>query len=53
MSELDGGSGNVLGHHVKTQDLEKKFEQAHVLDQAPVKQFLQKVTSDKEGYMVI
>lgn len=49
MQELDGRSGNVLGHHVKPQDLEKKFEQ--VKDQAQIKQFLNKITSDKEGIL--
>lgn len=51
MQEVVGGEGNVLAHHVKPEDLEKKFEQAHVLDSLPVKQFLQKVTSDKEGIL--
>lgn len=49
MSELDGGTGNILGHHVKPEDLEKKFEQAQVLDKPPVKKFLEKVTKDEEG----
>lgn len=49
MTEIVGGGGNVLTHHIKPQDLEKKFEAAHISDQAPVKQFLQRVTSDQEG----
>lgn len=51
MTEIVGGEGNVLKHHIKPQDLEKKFEQAHISDQAPVKQFLQRVTSDQEGWV--
>lgn len=49
MTEIVGGEGNVLKHHIKPQDLEKKFEQAHISDQASVKQFLQRITSDQEG----
>lgn len=51
MTDIVGGEGNVLQHHLKPQDLEKKFEAAHISDQAPVKQFLQKVTADQEGWV--
>lgn len=53
MQEVVGGEGNVLAHHVKREDLEKKFEQAHVMDQAPVQMFLNKVTADSEGYVYL
>lgn len=51
MSELDGCSGNVLKHHMQPQDLEKKLGEAQILDQAPVKKFLTKLTSDEEGIL--
>ncbi|KAL0267260.1 UNVERIFIED_CONTAM: hypothetical protein PYX00_009582 [Menopon gallinae] len=49
MAELDGGRGNVLGHHVRREDLSKRYEQAHVLPEGPVKEFLDKVTYDEQG----
>lgn len=49
MAEVVGGRGNVLTHHVRPEDLSKRFEQAHLLAEGPVKQFLDKITFDKEG----
>nr|CAD7393144.1 unnamed protein product [Timema cristinae] len=49
MAEVVGGGGNVLTHHVLPEELEKKFEQAHMLKDAPVQKFLDKITYDKEG----
>lgn len=49
MTDLVGGEGNVLSHHITRQDLEKKFEQAQFKDKANIKQFLDHVTSDKDG----
>ncbi|KAF5278200.1 hypothetical protein FQR65_LT15742, partial [Abscondita terminalis] len=50
MAELAGDRGNVLKHHIKPQDLEKKLEQAHVSDQDAMA-FLKRVTSDNEGIL--
>nr|CAD7591030.1 unnamed protein product [Timema genevievae] len=49
MADVVGGGGNVLTHHVLPEELEKKFEQAHMLKDAPVQKFLDKITYDKEG----
>ena len=49
MTDVVGGGGNVLTHHVHRQELEKRFEKAHLLEQLPVQQFLKKLTDDKEG----
>lgn len=50
MTELAGDRGNVLKHHIKPQDLEKKLEQAHVSNQDATA-FLKRVTSDNEGIL--
>lgn len=50
MSELAGDKGNVLKHHIKPQDLERKLEQAHVSNQDATA-FLKRVTSDNEGIL--
>ncbi|XP_043510097.1 proline dehydrogenase 1, mitochondrial [Frieseomelitta varia] len=49
MSDVVGGEGAVLTHHAKPDDFMKKFEEAQIKDEAPVKKFLQKIQSDKEG----
>lgn len=51
MSDVVGGEGAVLAHHAKPDDFMKKFEEAHIKDAAPVQKFLQKMQSDKEGYV--
>lgn len=51
MSDVVGGEGAVLAHHAKPDDFRKKFEEAHIRDAAPVKKFLDKIQSDKEGYV--
>lgn len=48
MADLGGGEGNVLKHHIKPQELEKKLEQAHVSNQDTA-EFMKQVTSDQEG----
>jgi hypothetical protein len=48
MTEVLGGEGNVLTHHVQLEDLERKFLQAG-LEEETVKKFLQQLTYDKEG----
>ncbi|XP_014488822.1 PREDICTED: proline dehydrogenase 1, mitochondrial-like [Dinoponera quadriceps] len=48
MTEVVGGEGAVLAHHLKPDDFTKKFEEAHIKDAAPVQKFLQKIQSDKE-----
>ncbi|XP_026473086.1 proline dehydrogenase 1, mitochondrial isoform X4 [Ctenocephalides felis] len=49
MEELGSGKGNVLNHHKTIKDLEQYF--SSMGDNKDVKQFLQKVTSDKEGIL--
>ncbi|XP_023169002.1 proline dehydrogenase 1, mitochondrial isoform X4 [Drosophila hydei] len=49
MEALVGGQGNVLTHHKTIKDLEKYY--ASVGDNKDVQQFLQNVTSDKEGIL--
>jgi proline dehydrogenase len=51
MSDVVGGEGAVLAHHVKPDDIRKKFEEAHIKDEASVQKFLQKIQADKEGYV--
>ncbi|KAJ9576174.1 hypothetical protein L9F63_006996 [Diploptera punctata] len=48
MTEVLGGEGNVLTHHVKLEELERKFLQAG-LEEETVKKFLKQLTYDKEG----
>ncbi|XP_076276383.1 proline dehydrogenase slgA isoform X1 [Lasioglossum baleicum] len=49
MTDVVGGEGAVLSHHAKPDDLMKKYEEARLGDAAPVKNFLQKIQSDKQG----
>ncbi|KAH8270923.1 hypothetical protein KR044_000270 [Drosophila immigrans] len=49
MEALVGGQGNVLTHHKTIKDLEMYY--ACVNDNKDVQQFLQNVTSDKEGIL--
>ncbi|XP_018330006.1 proline dehydrogenase 1, mitochondrial isoform X2 [Agrilus planipennis] len=51
MQEVVGGEGNVLKHHLRPEDLEKKFAQAHIADKASVQEFLKQLTFDKEGIL--
>lgn len=53
MNDVVGGEGAVLDHHAKPDDFKKKFEDAHIQDAVPVKKFLDKIQSDKEGYVGI
>lgn len=47
MMDIAGGTGNVLTHHKTIKDLEVYFgSMGHSKD---VKEFLKKVTTDKEG----
>lgn len=47
MMEIAGGTGNVLTHHKTIKDLETYF--AGMGQNKEVKEFLKKVTQDKEG----
>jgi proline dehydrogenase len=47
MMEIAGGTGNVLTHHKTIKDLETYF--GRMGDNKDVKEFLKKVTTDKEG----
>ena len=49
MCDVVGGEGAVLNHHATPGDFEKKFEEAHIRNEAPVQKFLQKMQSDEEG----
>ncbi|XP_034114796.1 proline dehydrogenase 1, mitochondrial isoform X1 [Drosophila albomicans] len=49
MEALVGGQGNVLTHHKTIKDLEQYYAGVH--DNKDVQQFLQNVTSDKEGIL--
>ncbi|XP_055637561.1 proline dehydrogenase 1, mitochondrial isoform X2 [Toxorhynchites rutilus septentrionalis] len=49
MMELAGDTGNVMTHHKTIQDLERYL--SNVADKKEVKQFLEKVTSDKDGIL--
>lgn len=49
MTEIVGGEGNVLSHHVKVEDLEHKFEK--IQDKESLKKFLKQVTYDKHGVL--
>lgn len=50
-SDVIGGEGAVLAHHAKPDDFRKKFEEACIKDEESVQKFLQKIQSDKEGYV--
>jgi proline dehydrogenase len=47
MTEIVGGEGNVLSHHLTIQDLERKLSK--IKDQESVKKFLTQITADKQG----
>jgi proline dehydrogenase len=47
MMEIAGGTGNVLTHHKTIKDLETYF--GRMGDNKDVKEFLKKVTTDKDG----
>ncbi|KAF7990354.1 hypothetical protein HCN44_000159 [Aphidius gifuensis] len=49
MSDVVGGEGAVLAHHAKPDDFRKRFENAQIKDAVPVRKFLDKIQSDKEG----
>ncbi|XP_052857434.1 proline dehydrogenase 1, mitochondrial isoform X3 [Drosophila gunungcola] len=49
MEDMVGGQGNVLTHHKTIKDLEKYY--ASLGDNKDVKEFLNNVTSDKEGIL--
>lgn len=49
MMDIAGGTGNVLTHHKTIKDLEKYF--GSMGDNKDVKEFLKKVTTDKEGWV--
>uniref|UniRef100_A0A1B6FBK2 Proline dehydrogenase n=1 Tax=Cuerna arida TaxID=1464854 RepID=A0A1B6FBK2_9HEMI len=46
VSEIIGGRGNVLGHHMTAEMLEKKLKEAGIKDTS---KFLEKVVTDSEG----
>nr|XP_023030412.1 proline dehydrogenase 1, mitochondrial isoform X2 [Leptinotarsa decemlineata] len=49
MTEIVGGEGNVLSHHLKHEDLEAKFEK--IQDKESLRKFLKQVTYDKQGVL--
>lgn len=49
MTELVGGEGNVLTHHLTRAAFEKKLEQAQFKDKENVKKFLDNITADGQG----
>ncbi|KAG5899648.1 hypothetical protein JTB14_036021 [Gonioctena quinquepunctata] len=49
MTEIVGGEGNVLSHHLKHEDLESKFEK--IQDKESLRKFLKQVTYDKQGVL--
>lgn len=49
MMEIAGGTGNVLTHHKTIKDLEQYF--GSMGDNKDVKEFLKKMTTDKEGWV--
>nr|XP_022904865.1 proline dehydrogenase 1, mitochondrial isoform X2 [Onthophagus taurus] len=51
MTEMVGGEGNVLSHHMTRQDLEAKIKAAKITDQASVQKFLDNLTSDSKGIL--
>ncbi|XP_045465452.1 proline dehydrogenase 1, mitochondrial [Harmonia axyridis] len=51
MADIVGGQGNVLSHHMRPEMLEKKFADAKFRDMDGVREFLKKVTYDKEGIL--
>lgn len=53
MTELVGGGGNVLTHHITRAEFEKKLEQAQFKDKENVKKFLDNLTFDEQGSVYI
>lgn len=53
VNQMLGGDGNVLSHHMTRSELEKRIADAKFTDQAAVKQFLDRVTSDAKGILHI
>ncbi|KAK9751874.1 Proline dehydrogenase [Popillia japonica] len=51
MTEMVGGEGNVLSHHMTRQDLEEKIRAAKITDQVSVQKFLDNLTSDSKGIL--
>lgn len=49
MTEIVGGEGNVLSHHLKHEDLESKFDK--IKDKESLRKFLKQVTYDKQGVL--
>ncbi|CAH1113949.1 unnamed protein product [Psylliodes chrysocephalus] len=49
MTEIVGGEGNVLSHHVTREDLEAKFDK--IQDKESLSKFLTQVTYDKQGVL--
>ncbi|XP_018570812.1 proline dehydrogenase 1, mitochondrial [Anoplophora glabripennis] len=49
MTEIVGGEGNVLSHHMKHEDLEAKFDK--IKDKESLRKFLKQVTYDKQGVL--
>nr|XP_008196158.1 PREDICTED: proline dehydrogenase 1, mitochondrial isoform X3 [Tribolium castaneum] len=49
MTEIVGGEGNVLSHHMTIQDLERKLSK--MKDQESVKKFLSQITADEKGIL--
>lgn len=47
MMDIAGGTGNVLTHHKTIKDLEHYF--GGIGDNKDVKEFLKRMTTDKEG----
>lgn len=50
MYDIAGGTGNVLTHHKTIKDLEHYF--GGMGDNKDVKDFLKKVTTDKDGLVI-
>jgi len=48
VSEIFGGRGNVLGHHMTPEQLEKKLRDAGITDTS---KFIEKVVTDSEGVL--
>lgn len=48
MADFVGDTGNVLKHHMKPQDLERKLELANVPNNEAAA-FMKQITSDQEG----
>ncbi|GJQ79910.1 hypothetical protein Trydic_g18354 [Trypoxylus dichotomus] len=51
MTEMVGGEGNVLSHHMTRQELEEKIRAAKITDQVSVQKFLDNLTSDSKGIL--